>query len=223
MSVSMSVNNTTTPPLALTTSVASSTSLVTSDGQVFTTVVNYTTVVAPGAAVANGAGSGSGGRGANIGAIVGGVVGLLLYWRHKCAKEKGFFDCNFAPPPTAPHVSSSDLALHNLADEDDSMGGRLGTGVVGVVTSFAYVPDTTSASTHHTGMGSPEMRNAELAAAAGLTGGAGAYVHHQYQNQHPGYNPNQYHYQNPNEAGYLPNPYASSGAGGYAAAGIRVQ
>ncbi|KAG6814464.1 hypothetical protein H0H87_008572, partial [Tephrocybe sp. NHM501043] len=162
-----------------------------------------------------------------------GVVGLLC-WRHKRAKEKAFFDGNFAPPPTALHVSS-DLALHNLADEDDSMGGRLGTGVVGVVTPFAYVPDTTSASTHHTGMGSPEMRNAELAAAAGLTGGAGAYVHHQYQNQHPGYNPNQYHYQNPNEAGYLPNPYASSptssrtlpsistdssGAGGYAAAGI---
>ncbi|KNZ78076.1 hypothetical protein J132_02266 [Termitomyces sp. J132] len=77
----------------------------------------------------------------NIGVIVGGVVGgvvdltihTLLIRRHRRNCVKYLFDGNFDPAqvvPTAPRTSD---------DGDDGMGGRLGTGVSGVVMSFQYV------------------------------------------------------------------------------------
>ncbi|KAG6884348.1 hypothetical protein C0993_011958 [Termitomyces sp. T159_Od127] len=74
-----------------------------------------------------------------------GVVGLAallliihLILRHRRNREKDLFDGNFDPAhvvaPTAPRIS-----LLEDDNGDDGMGGRLGTGVGGVVTPFQYV------------------------------------------------------------------------------------
>lgn len=96
--------------------------------------------------------------------------------------------------PTAPRIS-----IPEDDNGDDGMGGRLGTGVGGVVTPFQYVPQ---------GEQHPEMRNADVGAGVG----AGGYAMSQGQSQrghggHQSYTPSM----NPSDPGsaYYPNPFTS--------------
>ncbi|KNZ78078.1 hypothetical protein J132_02268 [Termitomyces sp. J132] len=162
----------------------------------------------------------------NIGAIVGGVVGgvvglailtlltILLIRRHRRNREKYLFNGNFDPAhvvPTTPRISLPD-------DGYDGMGGRLGTGVGGVVMPFQYVPE------HE---GRQEMRTADLGVGAGAGAGAAgvgaAYAMSQSQHGHGNGNGNGYGHgsytpsMNPSDPGsgsgsgsaYFPNPFAS--------------
>ncbi|KAF8055209.1 hypothetical protein FPV67DRAFT_871334 [Lyophyllum atratum] len=172
------------------TSVIASTSVGVSNGQTFTTVVLSTTIQVPG--TINTAPPGQPKSSTNIGAIVGGVVGgvggalallallLLLIRRHKRRQEKSYFDGNFDPahvvPATAPRISLPD----DDEDQDDGMGGRLGTGVGGVVSPFSYVPE----SEMRQNQGQGQIPGALVAGGAGV--GAGAYAHQGYAG-HPGY------------------------------------
>ncbi|KAH0579476.1 hypothetical protein H2248_002335 [Termitomyces sp. 'cryptogamus'] len=159
----------------------------------------------------------------NIGAIVGGVVGgvvglailtlltILLIRRHRRNREKYLFNGNFDPAhvvPTTPRISLPD-------DGYDGMGGRLGTGVGGVVMPFQYVPE------HE---GRQEMRTADLGVGAGAGAGAAGIgaAYAMSQSQHGHGNGNGYGHgtytpsMSPSDPGsgsgsaYFPNPFASA-------------
>ncbi|KAG6860277.1 hypothetical protein C0995_013385 [Termitomyces sp. Mi166 len=220
-----SSSTTSAPP---STSVVSSTSVLTSNGQVITTVIINTTTIAPGAVVTSPGSqhNSSTNVGAIVGGVVGGTLSslppqsqfpiltspptgvaalalltlltLLLLRRHRRNREKYLFDGNFDPahvvPPTAPRIS---VPEDDDAD-DDGMGGRLGSGVGGVVMPFQYVPET------ERGAGQPEMRGV----------GSAVYAMNQGSGRHA-YTPSMSASDEPGSAsasasGYLPNPFSSS-------------
>ncbi|KAG5333668.1 hypothetical protein C0989_005063, partial [Termitomyces sp. Mn162] len=138
------------------------------------------------------------------------LLTIFLIRRHRRNSEKYLFDGNFDPAhvvPTAPRISLPD-------DGDDGMGGRLGTGVGGVVMPFQYVPE------HERRQ---EMRTADLGVGAGAAGVGAAYALSQSQHGHGNGNGNGYGHgsytpsMNPSDPGsgsgsgsaYFPNPFAS--------------
>ncbi|KAG5651269.1 hypothetical protein H0H81_009263 [Sphagnurus paluster] len=144
------------------------------------------------------------------------LLALFLIRRRNRNREQDLFDGNFDPArvvPTAPRISIPD-------DEDDGMGGRLGSGVGGVVSPFSYVPDNATIATGSgtgtissgTGPGSPEMRqHHDLLAAAGVAGAAGAYGHHQYGDRYQQQQQQQQQYYPDHlNTGYTPYPYGTS-------------
>ncbi|KAF9556215.1 hypothetical protein CPC08DRAFT_725904 [Agrocybe pediades] len=129
----------------------------------------------------------SDGGGTDVGAIVGGVVGgiaglalilALIFFLLRRRRNKNEFDGNFDPAHVTGGVGGGGGTLPQMnIDDDDGVGGRLESGVVGggVISPYSYNPQTNMSQVQpsnysHASSGAPLMG----AAAAGVAGGIGA-------------------------------------------------
>lgn len=135
-------------------SVIEATSTYSSDGQMYTTtyaVGTTTMTTAHSVATAVAISPDKKGTSAKVGPIVGGVIasvaglgiiGFLIWYFIRRQREKvlnDVFDGNFDPR----RASQLPPKPNNINSDDDGMGGRLGSGVGGVIAPFQYVPAAT--------------------------------------------------------------------------------